>query len=392
MKLIQLFFILFFFPFATFSQDKKDLSKENPGNTKGAEANDLAIKDKSSKMDRFNAKAEKLFVYVPVPIISYTQETGNTVGLAKFNMINFYKDDTITSPSKFSALATFSSLGNIKLVGGWKIYFKNDKYLTSGIIGYRFFPEYILGTGNQPDRNNLEQIENTAYVVDLAFAKQIIPNNFFGIGYDFRNYTKIEKAPDSYLNQDGVIGGDGGKSAGVSFFYIFDNRKNRYTPSNGAFLELKTKINSSTFGSDFSYTDFSIDARKYFKVFNNHVIAIQGFWGTQAGDIPYFDLYKMGGDSRMRGYYLGAIRDENIIDAQVEYRLPIWSIFGMTGWVGQGKVYSNEENFNLKNLWGSYGLGLRIMVDSKSQTNLRFDVGFNQYGSHAFIINFSEAF
>ena len=218
------------------------------------------------------------------------------------------------------------------------------------------------------------------------------PNNFFGLGYDFRNYTKVTSSPDSYLKQEGVIGGEGGRSAGVNFFYIFDNRENRYTPSNGGYVEIKTKINGQALGSDFQYTDFSIDARKYFKVFNNHVIAVQGFWGTQSGSIPYFDLYKLGGDSQMRGYYLGAIRDENIVTSQVEYRLPIWSIFGMTGWIGQGKVYSNEEKFNLKNLWGSYGLGLRVMVDSKSQTNLRFDVGFNGYGGHAFIINFSEAF
>ena len=375
------------------AQDKKDLSKENHGQTKSAQATDKVIKNQGSKFDKLNTKAQKLFIYSPVPIISYTQETGNTVGLAKFNIVHFYKDDTVTTPSKFNALASISSLGNIKLVGGWKVYFKNDKYLTTGLLGYHYFPEFIYGVGNDPDWNNKELIENRAYLLDLAFAKQIINHNFFGIGYDFRNFVDVNKeSEDSYLNQNDIIGSDGGTSAGISFFYIFDNRKNRYTPSNGGYVEIKSKINGLAFGSDFKYTDFSLDARKYFKVFDNHVIAVQGFWGSQSGDIPFFDLYKLGGDSQMRGYYLGAIRDQNMVNAQIEYRLPIWNIFGMTGWVGQGKVYSNKEQFDFKNLWTSYGLGLRIMVDSKSQTNLRFDVGFNQYGPPSFIINFAEAF
>lgn len=393
MRYLFLLSLLITIPLLNFAQDKQDLSKDNPGQTKGAESTDKAIRDHQTKFDRWNAKAQKLFVYSPVPIISYTQETGNTIGLAKFNIVHFYKDDTVTTPSKFNALASVSSLGNVKLVAGWKIYFKNDTYLTAGHIGYRFFPEFIYGTGNQPDWDNKELIENKAYIIDISLAKQLIPHNFFGVGYDFRNFTEVRKeSENSYLNDENIWGRDGGISAGISFFYIFDNRKNRYTPSNGGYVELKSKINGNAFGSDFRYTDFSIDARKYFKVFNNHVIAVQGFWGSQFGEIPYFDLYKLGGDSRMRGYYLGAIRDQNIIDAQVEYRLPIWNIFGMTGWVGQGKVFSNNEQFNLKDLWTSYGLGLRIMVDSKSQTNLRFDVGFNQYGPPSFIINFAEAF
>jgi len=392
MKRKYLFFLFIILAEMLFGQLEKDLSKENPSVEEGAEFVNSTVETKESKLQKFNKKAEKLFVYIPVPIVSYSQETGNTIGLAKFNMVDLYKDDTVTTPSKFNALATFSSLGNVKLVGGWNVYLKNDLYITSGTVGYKFFPEYILGTGNRPNIEDFEEIENEAYVISLNFAKQIIQDNFFGIGYDFKNFVDVNRGENSYLDQEGVIGGDGGKVAGVSFFYVFDNRINRYTPSNGGYLEVKVSINGGAFGSDFNYTGFSIDGRKYFKVFNNHVIALQGFWSTQRGETPFFDLCKLGGDSRMRGYYEGAIRDENIFSSQVEYRMPVWNIFGVTAWVGHGKVYASDESLNFQEMWISYGVGLRVMVDSKSQTNLRFDVGFNQYGSQAFIINFTEAF
>ena len=40
----------------------------------------------------------------------------------------------------------------------------------------------------------------------------------------------------------------------------------------------------------------------------------------------------------------------------------------------------------------SYGPGLRIMVDSKHKTNLRFDFGFGPSGIQGFYVNFGEAF
>ncbi len=375
--------------FGAIAQDKESLSKDNPSGQKNADANKEAV----SKFDKFNQKAEKLFIYIPVPIVSYAQETGQVFGVAKFNMLYLYKDDTVTTPSKVSGLFTASTLGNIKVVASWKLFFKNDKYLHAGQYVYRVFPELIYGVGNNPNIENQEQITNHAWIVESSFASQFKKNHFLGGGWNFRQFMDVQYGEDSYLAREDVLGKDGGNVSGLSLFYIFDNRKNRYTPQQGTYLEVKSLWNMEWLGSDFRYLDFSIDARKYFPVFKNHVIATQAFFGTQSREVPFFDLYNIGGDSRMRGYYLGAIRDANIMDAQVEYRAPIWNIFGLTAWYGFGKVWPNQSEWNLKNIWQSYGAGLRIMVDSRSQTNLRFDVGFSEFGpSPSFIISFAEAF
>lgn len=371
-----------------FGQDKKRIPTETPTESNNADTTKTLV----SRIEKFNRRAEKFFTYVPVTIISYSQETGNNFGIAKYNMIHFYKDDSITSPSKFTALTTFSTLGNIKLIGDWKVYFKENKQLIYGTIGYRYFPEYIIGTGNRPSRDSLEKITNEVFWVELYFAKQFIQDNFLGLGFNYQNFLSVNKEHDSFLSRNDILGSNGGKISGLMLFYIFDNRKNRYTPFNGGYIELTLKSNNKAFGSDYTYLDVRLDTRKYFKVFNTNVIAVQGFCGIQNGNIPYFDLYKLGGDNQMRGYYFGAIRDQNIFMTQIEYRLPIWNIFGMTAWYGKGKVYSKNEKLTLYEMWNSYGLGLRIMVDSKSKTNLRLDLGFNDYGNPAFILNFSEAF
>ena len=108
--------------------------------------------------------------------------------------------------------------------------------------------------------------------------------------------------------------------------------------------------------------------------------------------MPYYNLALLGGDTQMRGYYEGAIRDYVLIDGQVEYRMPIWNIFGVVGWVGTGRVAPSYSQMELKDLWISYGLGARIRVDSKHNTNLRIDYGWGEQGANAFIIGFAEAF
>jgi hypothetical protein len=94
----------------------------------------------------------------------------------------------------------------------------------------------------------------------------------------------------------------------------------------------------------------------------------------------------------MRGYYQGAFRDKVLVDAQVEYRMPIWKIFGVTGWIGAGRVGSSYGDLAIDGFKLSYGGGLRIKVDSKNNTNLRLDFGFGPGGISGTYISFAEAF
>ncbi len=72
--------------------------------------------------------------------------------------------------------------------------------------------------------------------------------------------------------------------------------------------------------------------------------------------------------------------------------MPVWNIFGLVGWVGTGRVAEKYQDLSLSGFWPSYGLGLRIKVDSESDINLRVDTGFGKNGISGFYINFSEAF
>jgi outer membrane protein assembly factor BamA len=112
------------------------------------------------------------------------------------------------------------------------------------------------------------------------------------------------------------------------------------------------------------------------------------------GDIPFYDLAMLGGENRMRGYYKGALRDKVLFDTQVEYRMPVWKIFGVVGWVATGRVADAYKNLNFdgNGFWLSYGGGLRIQVDGDNNINLRVDMGFGPGGISGLYLNFAEAF
>jgi outer membrane protein assembly factor BamA len=145
-------------------------------------------------------------------------------------------------------------------------------------------------------------------------------------------------------------------------------------------------------GNPYLYSSYTLDARKYVNPWLKHVIALQATTELRTGDVPFYELAMMGGEDKMRGYYKGALRDKVLVDGQLEYRMPVWKMLGLTTWVGTGRVANSYSDLSFDGFWLSYGLGLRIRVDTKHNTNLRLDWGFGPDGVNGFYINFAEAF
>ncbi|MGC3944320.1 MAG: BamA/TamA family outer membrane protein [Chryseolinea sp.] len=192
--------------------------------------------------------------------------------------------------------------------------------------------------------------------------------------------------------RDNVPGQTGGTDVGIGFAGALDSRDNRYNAYKGALLLTTLTFYPKALGSRYEFAAFYIDGRKYFNPWLKHVIAVQATATYNNGTVPFYDLALMGGEDRMRGYYKGALRDKVLVDAQVEYRMPIWNIFGITTWVATGRVADKFSNLNFNGFWLSYGGGIRFRVDSEHNTNLRLDMGFGPGGVSGFYFNFAEAF
>jgi len=351
----------------------------------------LPPKKDSSSFDKFNAKAEKLFKILPVPIFSYSSDAGNVFGLAKFNLFDLSKKDTISKASKLSEVITFSTKGRVNISVSTELNFNKDKDRIIAFLNYKKQPEYIFGIGNNVTKAGLEQVQYERFVFSATNLFKVAENFYVGVPLAVSDYFNIRPDSNSFLIRDSVVGVNGGLAVGIGLAAAFDSRDNRYNAYKGAFV-LATYLFHPTFMSAYQFSKFSIDARKYFNPWLRHVIALQATTTYASGDVPFYELALLGGDNKMRGYYEGAFRDKVLVDAQVEYRMPVWNIFGLTSWIGTGRVADEYGDLGLSGFKLSFGGGVRIRVDTKHNTNLRFDMGFGPGGISAFYINFGEAF
>lgn len=343
----------------------------------------------NSRFEVFMKKGEALFKILPVPLYSYSSDAGNVFGLAKFNLFRLSKKDTISYPSKVSGVFTLSTKGRINASIANEMIFKENKYIVVSYVNYKKQPEYILGTGNNVQQKDIEEISQDRFVFSTNWFRKVKGKIYAGVIFNVSNYFNIRTDSNSILIARKVAGLEGGTTVGTGLGVVLETRDNRYNPSKGAYVETAYSFHYG----DYSFRRFHADVRKYFTPFNNKIVlALQATTSNASGTVPFYELSMLGGDSRMRGYYLGALRDKVALDGQLELRIPLWSIFGVSTFVGAGQVAPAYRTLKLNDFWFSYGGGVRIKVDTRNNTNLRFDMGFGGRKINAFYINFAEAF
>jgi outer membrane protein assembly factor BamA len=358
-----------------------------------AQTDSLPGNDTLSKFDKFNKKAEKFFKVFPVPIITYSTEAGNVFGLAKFNLFQLSKKDTLSSPSKLSEVVTFSTKGRINASVSTELLFDKNNYMILSFVNYKKQPEYLFGIGNDVKKEDVEEVVTERFRFSVVGLRRVYKKLYLGLSFDINTYFNIETDSSSFLVVNDIPGINGGASVGLGLALALDNRDNRYNPSKGVFVLGSLQPHPSWLGSKYQFTTFSLDMRTYFNPWHKHVIALQATTrSTSTGTTPFYELSLLGGDTKMRGYYEGAFRDNVLLDAQLEYRMPVWKIFGAVGWIGTGRVAPEYSALSLDGFKVSYGGGVRIRVDSKNNTNLRIDFGFGPGGLKGTYLNFAEAF
>jgi hypothetical protein len=367
-------------------------------NTLYAQDDSLAVKESAqkqdtlSKFDSFNKKAERFFKVAPVPIVAYSTEAGNIFGLAKFNTFHLSKKDTVSRPSKISEVATFSTKGRVNISVSNDLIFDQDRYIIMSYFNYKKQPEFILGIGNDVSRDNKEEVTVDRIKFYSVALRQVHKKLYAGLGFEISDYTKVETQENSFLIEQNYPGLDGGTNIGVGVSAGLDNRDNRYNASKGELLLATFITYEPSLGSRYSFQRMDIDLRKYISPWPGHIFAFQASTSYATGTVPFYDLSQLGGEDKMRGYYKGALRDFVLVDTQFEYRVHIWNIFGLTTWIGAGRVGESYSDLSIDGFRLSYGIGLRIKVDSGSNVNLRIDFGFGSDNVSGSYLNFGEAF
>jgi outer membrane protein assembly factor BamA len=171
----------------------------------------------------------------------------------------------------------------------------------------------------------------------------------------------------------------------------FDTRNSIFFPEKGWWIDAVWLKEARWTGSDFRYDRWTLDISRYQRVGNELVWALNGLATLSAGDIPFFQMPRMGGIKRMRGYLDGKYRGQQMVLLQTEFRRPLfWRVgavvFGGLGWVAEGL-----EEVEWRHTRYNYGFGFRFSMDRAQKINVRLDFGYG-YRSRGTYLTIGEAF
>lgn len=373
-------------------------------------------KSASNQTDSFVPR--KLYTSV-LPIPGYNPALGFVIG-GGISTSFLSGHASSTHRSNILANATITTRNQFNFNARNLIYLKDDQWILLGDWRWLIFSQATYGLGinfnnrfrpraqEQPMKFNYIRFYQTLY-------KKIYGPLYAGVGINIdRHYNIVDQLLDtsaatpfytahyeySKLNN---IRQDQYASVGLSFHFLFDNRDNAVNPRKGQYALMSFRVNNELFGSTRSHNTLYYEFRTYWNPAKHlkrpHII---GFWTmgqfVVSGKQPYlempgisWDMYNRTG----RGYVQGRIRGENMWYGEAEYRFPITkngflggvAFLNLTSATNEAKQQKLADEFA-----AGYGLGLRIKMSKKTNTNIGLDFGIGRDGSSGIYVNLLETF
>ena len=332
----------------------------------------------------------KLLIY---PTIGFTPETNWEFGFSSL-YVYYANRDTSNRLSEISGF-TFYTLEN--QYGLWldhALYTDKNKWFFLGRFRYQSFPLLYYGIGPNSQSEPLAEIQGNYLFIKERILREIRPSFYGGLEFDFQRLSSVEfedVSPDLIEPS----GSEGTTNLGLGFGLVYDNIHNALNAREGIFSELAILDYNSVDRSEFDFTTLVSDNRIYIPVNKNDVFAAQLFGKfTLFGEAPFNQLALLGGENLMRGYYLGRYRDDNLLAAQVEYRMLPFSFskrWGASFFLASGQVFSDENKLALNRFLPTAGTGLRFLLFPEKDIYTRLDFAFTQEGP-GFYFFIGEAF
>ena len=404
--------LILFMPCSLFAQEEKDTIK------------DCEIK---TVFDLFKKKDSLLVVkpvknsfFLVMPVIGSQPATGFMYGgVAQYTFKGKAETD------KYSVVnlgITYTTKKQLLINLKNSMYLKNNRLYLNGDCRLYIFSQsnYGLGTGNVPPnhRDSDFDIDSIAQPMEYDYFKfhqtaswEVSDHFYVGGGINLDWYSSID---DELLNVDAqqyTYHYNYSKKYGfnnleyflngVSANVVYDSRDNQVNASEGWFGNINYRVNPAIFNDQEHSSVLYSEFRKFIPLGNKKKHYILGLWAygqfVMSGKVPYLNLPALGWDPRSRsgeGYTQGLFRGFNLIYTSAELRFPLMcnQLLGATVFTNFITTSDKDSDVRLfQYVQPAVGVGLRIMIDKASRTNLVVDYAFGRH-SKGFYLNAGETF
>jgi outer membrane protein assembly factor BamA len=360
-----------------------------------------------------------------LPSAGYNPSVGFAVGFTSTGGHTF-GDPKTTTFSVLNANGYVSTFGLITFEAKNNIFTNNDTYNIQGglQVGKTVALDYGVGTGRKVQGDgsfslNDFPLDNNPDVFPIKFSylkfseriyRKIIEHVYAGAGVIFDKYSNIddERQDGANINTHNYrysminhFTTSGYSANGLLFNVEYNSRDHINRPYKGLYADVVLRLNEQWMGSEHKTVQVKTELRKYWslsKTNPQHILAFW-YWGTYLlnGTLPYLELPGTGSDAANRlgrGYTIGRFKGTSFAYSEAEYRFPITPNSLFSGVVfANAETGSNSRNINLTEyIEPGAGVGLRILFNKYSRSNLCVDYGIGNYGSKGIFLGLNEVF
>ncbi|MFZ9046568.1 MAG: BamA/TamA family outer membrane protein [Cyclobacteriaceae bacterium] len=320
--------------------------------------------------------------FITYPTLAYAPETRWEIGASGL-LVYYANQDKANRLSEVSAF-TFVTLE--RQYGLWldhALYGDKSIWFFLGRVRLQQFPLLYYGLGPEVTGEELAQIDAGSISIRERMLGKVAGNLYLGLEIDFQRLSNVgfqQLTTEAFESPSGLSPYN---TFGLGLGLVYDNRHNVLNVREGFFGEGGFLKYSPGLGSDFDFTSYFLDLRYYYSITDQQVWANQFYLSSINGEAPFNQLSLMGGESLMRGYYLGRYRDNALVAAQTEYRFlpfPFSKRLGASAFIGAGTVASSISQMDMRLLKVAGGAGLRFLLFPGKDIFTRFDVAFSEDG------------
>jgi outer membrane protein assembly factor BamA len=334
-----------------------------------------------------------------LPIISNSPSVGLSFGAAVGAV--GYRQTQEQNVSSLIASMSFSIKGQFLMVSRSDFHVGNDFWHLIGDWRFYNYTERTYGLGSDTPADVYTDTKFKWFRFAESVLVPVSKHLDVGGKYDLEMYHGIKQTDTS--SGDGGNANDFGdgntRASGAGLAAIYDNTDNRINASRGVYAAISYTFYPVWMGSNSAWQAVDAQAKWYVRLptCRRQVLA---FWGltemVTTGVAPYFDLPSNGWDlynRSTRGYAAGRFRGPGWLYGEMEYRTDLTQngLLGAVAFVNVSSFSKNDAVDFERAVFGG-GLGLRIKVNKKTESNLALDFGVGEEGSHGLYFAFNEAF
>lgn len=301
-----------------------------------------------------------------------------------------FRNSPSSNPSSIRMDAYYTQNRQYHILLRPAFWLKDNRWSLSGKFSFKKWPTSFYGIGNNTLSDDRDKFTENLYEFSFQAARRIRSDYYGGINYSFTRSTIDPLNENGSLSSGNIIGTGRNLISVAGLVLKKDTRNNHFYPERGSYHTLEISSSSKLLGSDFDFTRFRLDLRKYISLKHRQVLALQTVFSVSTGDFPFRMLSSVG--STLRGYSTVRYIDRSLAAFQAEYRVaPLFWRLGFVAFAGVGDVFKNVNDLHINTLKFSTGIGLRYLFSRSERINIRLDYGLGNDSSGDYI-DLNEAF